>query len=279
MICCFLLTNFRVTYFAKTKIPTPTKKNRISHWRYSLFWCRVMQGNKLKLYPIWPKKLGFFWRLLWCCWCEIYWNGEKKFCAIRQRRLWKPLCCDLYPELYWNLLWELWDMLCPLKKRKKSVVCLQSQVNKTADCETAADIVQKKLNRRISLVPPYLPAIVYFFLWKQKLKKIILPSFRRLLICSCPPPIIHSGSYFEPQKGAKIFKILGSPRCCYDFEIFETQCAIYKWIHADVYEVLCCDDLTKKKYVIFSRVMLLLMRVSWFVYTLEVNKQHVMLWW
>ena len=178
-ICCFLLTNFRVTYFAKTKIPTPTKKNRISHWRYSLFWCRVMQGNKLKLYPIWPKKLGFFLKIIMVLrWCEIYWNGEKNFCAIRQRRLWKPLCCDLYPELYWNLLWELWDMLCPLTKRKKSVVCLQSQVNKTADCETAADIVQKKTKSSHFFRPSILlPAIVYFFLWKQKLKKNYYSSF------------------------------------------------------------------------------------------------------
>jgi len=64
-------------------------------------------------------------------------------------------------------------MLCPLKKRKKSVVCLQSQVNKTADCETAADIVQKKLNRRISLVPPYFcPPLFIFSCGNKNSKKL-----------------------------------------------------------------------------------------------------------
>ena len=58
---------------------------------------------------------------------------------------------------------------------------------------------------------------------------------------------------------------------------FLTQCAIYKWIHADVYEVLCCDDLTTKKYVNFSRVMLLYWWESADCLHWEVNKQHVML--
>ena len=45
---------------------------------------------------------------------------------------------------------------------------------------------------------------------------------------------------------------------------FLTQCAIYKWIHADVYEVLCCDDLTKKKVCkFFACDVTMLMRVSW----------------
>ena len=45
---------------------------------------------------------------------------------------------------------------------------------------------------------------------------------------------------------------------------FLTQCAIYKWIHADVYEVLCCDDLTKKKVCkFFACDVTILMRVSW----------------
>ena len=124
----------------------------------------------------------------------------KNFCAIRQRRLWKPLCCDLYPELYWNLLWELWDMLCPLKKRKKSVVCLQSQVNKTADCETAADIVQKKTKSSHFFRPSILlPAIVYFFLWKQKLKKklFFLPLDDYLSLVLLP---IHSGSFWTAKR-------------------------------------------------------------------------------
>ena len=37
----------------------------------------------------------------------------------------------------------------------------------------------------------------------------------------------------------------------------------YKWIHADVYEVLCCDDLTKKKVCkFFACDVTILMRVS-----------------
>ena len=155
---------FACDLFCKNKNShTQLKKSNLSHWRYSCFdavWCREQTK---KLYPNLTKKIGIFFEDYGVAADVKFIEMVKKNCAIRQRRLWKPLCCDLYPELYWNLLWELWDMLCPLKKRKKSVVCLQSQVNKTADCETAADIVQKKLNRRISFVPPYFCPPLFIF--------------------------------------------------------------------------------------------------------------------
>ena len=88
-------------------------------------------------------------------------------------------CAVISIQNYIEIYFESCETCCaPLKKEKKSVVCLQSQVNKTADCETAADIVQKKTKSSHFFRPSILlPAIVYFFLWKQKLKKNNYSSF------------------------------------------------------------------------------------------------------
>ena len=107
---------FACDLFCKNKNShTQLKKSNLSHWRYSCFdavWCREQTK---KLYPNLTKKIGifFFWRLWCCCWCEIYWFGGKKIVLLDKEDFENHCAVIYHPELYWNLLWELWDVLYP----------------------------------------------------------------------------------------------------------------------------------------------------------------------
>ena len=144
MICCFLLTNLLVIYFAKTKIPTPTKKNRISLTEDTLVLMPCEAGNKLKnCTQIWPKKLVFFFEDYGVAADVKFIEMVKKNCAIRQRRLWKPLCCDLLSRIILKFTLRAVRHVVPRPLNEK-VSCLFT-VRQT-NCETTAGIVQKKKN-------------------------------------------------------------------------------------------------------------------------------------
>ena len=105
---------FACDLFCKNKFPHPTKKNRISLTEDTLVLMPCDAGNKLKnCTQIWPKKLVFFLKIMVLL---LMWNLLKwwKKIVLFDKEDFENHCAVIsYPELYWNLLWELWDMLCP----------------------------------------------------------------------------------------------------------------------------------------------------------------------
>ena len=135
---------FACDLFCKNKNPhTQLKKSNLSHWRYSCFdavWCREQTK---KLYPNLTKKIGIFFEDYGVAADVKFIEMVKKNCAIRQRRLWKPLCCDLLSRIILKFTLRAVRHVVPRPLNEK-VSCLFT-VRQT-NCETTAGIVQKKKN-------------------------------------------------------------------------------------------------------------------------------------
>ena len=168
---------FACDLFCKNKNShTQLKKSNLSHWRYSCFdavWCREQTK---KLYPNLTKKIGiFFWRLWCCCWCEIYWNGEKKLCYSTKKTL-KTIVLWSLIQNYIEIYFESCETCCAPPLKWKSQLLVYSQTNKLRNyCWHCSK--EKKLNR-ISFIPPYFCRFDFSCGNKNTQKKLILPSFR-----------------------------------------------------------------------------------------------------